>query len=219
MNQSLFNDNKLLSYVPAQQTINNGLSHEIIEPEQKNKLAVIAIILTGIAFFTSVLLVPAAAAIGISVAALLTAVKRKTSKTLSVVSLSLSSVIFVASAVIVGMLVLSYESEPVVRVPLNYTADTYNELAYKYLQNPQVPCDASGACVLEIDLLSTGGYCSAGGELSQPLFSTTTGYEVPAASTDIPALTVGEKATVSLSYQSVENDVLMFVTAPTISCL
>jgi hypothetical protein len=219
-NDSIFQKKNMLSYVneaydtPAPGSEPTPLS---FEKTPGNKLAVVSIILTGLAFFTSILVIPTVISLAFSVAALMTALKRKTSKVLPLVSLIISAVLFVGSTLVVGFIFASYKTDPVVRVPANYASDAYSGMAYKLDPKTQVKCGSDGKCLLNISLMATTARCDAGGTITQDLFSTSTGERNP-QTVSFPAIKAGDKASVKVIYNSSPNDVLMVTKAPTFVC-
>lgn len=219
-NDSIFQKKNMLSYVnDAYDAPEPGSEPAPLSFDKPtgNKLAVVAIILTGLAFFTSILVVPTVVSFAFSVVALITALKRKTSKVLPLVSLIISAVLFVGSVLVVGFIFTSYKTDPVVRVPANYASDAYSGMAYKLDPKTQIKCGSDGKCLLNISLMATTNRCDAGGTITQDLFSTSTGERNP-QTVAFPAIKAGDKTSVKVTYNSSPNDILMVTKAPTFVC-
>ena len=222
MTKSVFNQGNLLPYVNEEydQIASSAQQAPIFTPAPKrNGLALTAIILTGVAFFGAILVVPTVISTGFSIAALVIAIKRGTSKVLSLIALIASVVLFIGGSIFAGFLFASYDEEEVPIVPSNYTLDYYTGLAYKTTPVGQIPCDANGLCVLTIDLIATDDSCTSGGELTQELLSQTTSYPVTPVTVAIPPLDTDGTATVTLEFVSSANDVLMVNDVPEITCV
>lgn len=221
MTKSLFDKENLLSYV-------DNTYDRAISPEQKNPLlvavpksnglALTAMILTGAAFLGAILIVPPVISAGFSIAALVIAIKRGTSKILSLIALGLSVLFFISGVIVAGFFISAYEAKEEVRYPANYSLDYLSGIAYKYTPEAQIPCDAAGICILTVDLLATETFCAAGGEAEQSVFSNTTGMGLEPVIVAVPPLDVRETATITFSFTSTPNDTLMLITSPDFFC-
>lgn len=222
MTKSVFNKGNMLPYVNEEydRVVSSEQTTPLLMTSPKsNGLALTAIILTGVGFLGAILIVPTVISIGFSIAALVVAAKRGTSKVLSLVALSLSILFFISGSVVAGLLLSAYEPEREVQYPANYVLDFTSGIAYKYVPATQIPCDAAGACTVTVELIATEDVCAVGGSFEQSVFSLSTQAVMEPVTVDIPPVDVGETATITIPFISLPNDVLMVNTTPYISCL
>ena len=219
MNDSAFHKKNLLSYVDKRYDTPppSNDTPQIHTDEQKNGLALTAAILTGVAVISFLLVIPPVISLAFSVAALITASRRGTSKKVALVSLITSAVLFVAGVGVGVALVLSYDSEEVVRPPVNYSVDTTTGLAYKISPDGQIPCDDEGVCKATVSLLSTEDRCTDGGDMIQQVFSTTNGLPGVGTAT-IPSLEKGDSADVEILFEAPNSDSVLLAVAMRFRC-
>jgi hypothetical protein len=207
MNDSAFHKKNLLPYVDKRYDtlVSPSDAPQIRTDKQTNGLALTAAILTGVAVISFLLVIPPAISLAFSVAALVTASRRGTSKKLALVSLITSACLFLAGIGVGVALLLSYDAEKEVRQPANYSLDDTTGIAYKITPDGQILCDEEGSCKAVISLLATEDRCADGGDMIQQVFSTTTG--IPGVGTaTLPALEQGEFADVEIVFDSPNSD-------------
>jgi hypothetical protein len=218
MTRSIFQNNELLPYVDATHDTAPKKPQQLVIENQSNGLAITALILACVSALTFFLIVPAVVAAGFSVAALVMSIKRGLSKKMSIISLIISTVIFITGSLTVGLIVGSHKADHEEPIPANFSLDGQTGLAYAYPPLAQIPCDANGNCATQVDLIATTDECAQGGQFIQHATSVTTGYNVTSSLSLIPSLPKDGTATIQVIFSSVASDSILITSAPVMVC-
>lgn len=221
---SIFEKDNMLPYVNTSM-YQQPQQLQVVAPAktQKNGMAITALVLTILSVFASLLIVPTVVASGFSIAAIMVAAKRGTSKAMGITCLSIAATMFVLSSLF-WVLVFSQVDENTLsdaKTPAGYNLVDGTGVAYKLSPDKIVPCDSSGECVVNVSLVQVDPQlCQNGGTAEQSLVDQAAkAKRAPVFGAEyFPKITAGEKYDFKATYTGTGNGSLKVLEEMVITC-